>query len=72
MEIRRLIVGLDTKNGMNYIVGQSVLDGSQKIHLIKKEDDSVKIWTINPKNEVQIWKEFNMSMPLSFEYDTNA
>ena len=45
MDIRKISIGSDYKSGaMHYIVGQDVLGGSHKIHLIQAADDSYKIW----------------------------
>ena len=74
MEIRKISVGPDYKNGaMHYIVGQEVLDKSNTIHLIKydSEKGSIKVYIINEKNEVVLWKEFNSTVPVSIEYNIN-
>lgn len=71
MEIRKLTVGPDYKDGMHYSVGQEVLGGSNKIHLIKREPEtlSVEIWIINKLSEVVLWKEFTYSVPKSIEFN---
>lgn len=74
LDIRKIAVGPDYKGGaMHYIVGQSVLDGTNTIHLIKynPEKQSIMIYIINEKEEVVIWKEFNQSIPISIEYNIN-
>jgi len=73
MDIRKISVGPDYKSGaMHYIVGQEILGGSHKIHLIKhnQEKDSILIW-IEKEEEVYLWKEFNSTMPISIEYNIN-
>ena len=72
MDIRKISVGADYKNSMNYLVGQDVLGGSHKIHLIWFDDakQSFKIW-IESNNEVILWKEFNSNVPISIEYNIN-
>ena len=41
MDIRKISVGSDYKSGaMHYIVGQDVLGGTHKIHLIQEESTS--------------------------------
>tara|TARA_R110000787_G_scaffold106598_1_gene214286 strand:+ start:5072 stop:5296 length:225 start_codon:yes stop_codon:yes gene_type:complete len=73
MDIRKISIGADYKSSaMHYIVGQDVLGGNYKIHLIKKiqSNDSIKIW-IEQKNEILLWKEFNSNMPVSIEYNIN-
>ena len=74
MDIRKISVGPDYKNGaMHYIVGQKVLNDTQEIHLIKYDEikKSVKIYIINEKQEVVLWKEFNDTVPVSIEYNIN-
>jgi hypothetical protein len=72
MDIRKISVGPDYKGGaMHYIVGQSILNDTNEIHLIKHstETSSILIYIINQKEEVVLWKEFNASMPISIEYN---
>lgn len=72
MDIRKISVGPDYKGGaMHYLVGQSVLSDTYKIHLIKFEADtgSIKIYIINDKQEVVLWKEFNHTIPWAIEYN---
>lgn len=74
MDIRKISVGPDYKGGaMHYIVGQNVLGDTNEIHLIKldPERQSIKIYIINVKNEVLLWKEFNSTIPISIEYNIN-
>tara|TARA_B100000214_G_scaffold370034_1_gene344044 strand:+ start:2305 stop:2529 length:225 start_codon:yes stop_codon:yes gene_type:complete len=73
MDIRKISVGPDYKSGaMHYIVGQEILGGSHKIHLIKydSEKKSILIW-IEKEQEIFLWKEFNFTMPISIEYNIN-
>ncbi len=73
MDIRKLSIGPDYKSGaMHYIVGQSILNGDYKIHLIQFDNyaNSIKIW-IQKDDEVVLWKEFNANMPFSLEYNIN-
>ena len=74
MEIRKVSVGPDYKSGaMHYIVGQEVLNGNYIIHLIKHDNDSnsIKLWIVNVDKEVELWKEFSSTMPISMEYNIN-
>lgn len=74
MDIRKISIGGDYKNNaMHYIVGQKVLGDSNEIHLIKFDQklSSFKIYIINSKNEIVLWKEFNSQMPTSIEYNIN-
>jgi hypothetical protein len=74
MDIRKVSIGPDYKSGaMHYIVGQKVLNDTNEIHLIKYDSDrgSYKIYIINEKSEVVLWKEFNSTIPISIEYNIN-
>lgn len=74
MDIRKISIGPDYKSSaMHYIVGQSVLNGTYIIHLIKYDSDahSIKIWIESDKKEILLWKEFNRSMPISIEFNIN-
>lgn len=74
MEIRKISIGADYKsNAMHYIVGQKVLGDTNEIHLIKFDNklNSFKIYIINAKKEVVLWKEFNSQIPISIEYNIN-
>jgi hypothetical protein len=70
MDIRKISVGPDYKGGaMHYIVAQKVLNDTHEIHLIKFESGSIKIYIINEKSEVMLWKEFNHTIPVAIEYN---
>lgn len=72
MDIRKVSIGPDYKNGaMHYVVGQKILNESNEIHLIKMDSEkmSIKIYIINDKQEVCLWKEFNYCVPTSIEYN---
>jgi len=74
MDIRKISIGPDYKGGaMHYIVGQDVLGETNKIHLIKYDDErqSFRIYIINDNKEVILWKEFNYTIPVSIEYNIN-
>ena len=74
MDIRKIAIGPDYKSGaMHYIVGQKVLGETNEIHLIRYDDrkQSIKIYIINPKQEVVLWKEFSSTIPVSIEYNIN-
>ncbi len=73
MDIRKISVGPDYKSGaMHYLVGQSVLNGSYSIHLIKFEEvkKSFLIYIENDEG-IMLWKEFTSTMPVSIEYNIN-
>ena len=68
MDIRKISIGTDYKsNAMHYIVGQKVLGDTNEIHLIRynEKQNSFKIYIINVKNEIVLWKEFNSQIPIS-------
>lgn len=74
MDIRKISIGPDYKGGaMHYIVGQKILNDTNEIHLIKldAEKQSIKIYIINEKAEIVLWKEFNATIPISIEYNIN-
>ena len=71
MDIRKISIGSDYKSGaMHYIIGQEVLGGSHKIHLIQQQESSFKIWIIKGQ-EVYLWKELLSTLPISLEYNIN-
>lgn len=71
MSIRKLTIGAEYKNSMNYIVGQSVLNGTHTIHHIKKHDDgTVRVWIFSEDERVVLaWKEFSPYVPMTVEFD---
>ena len=71
MLVRKIAVGNDYKNSMNYIVGQSILNNMYTIFEIRREaDGSVCIWIRNDeRGEILRWKMFSANMPISFEYN---
>tara|TARA_R100000988_G_scaffold102788_2_gene79452 strand:- start:88 stop:312 length:225 start_codon:yes stop_codon:yes gene_type:complete len=73
MVIRKISIGADYKSGaMHYIVGQEVLGGSYRIHLIQHDEiaKSYQIW-VDKKDEILLWKEFKTTLPISLEYNIN-
>jgi hypothetical protein len=74
LDIRKIAIGPDYKGGaMHYVVGQKVLGDTNEIHLIRhdQETNSIKVYIINEKNEITLWKEFNSTIPVSIEYNVN-
>jgi hypothetical protein len=74
MDIRKISIGPDYKgSAMHYIVGQRVLGETNEIHLIKFDEvkNSFKIFIINEKLEIVLWKEFNSTIPIAIEYNIN-
>ena len=71
-DIRKISVGPDYRAGaMHYIVGQVVLGDSCQVHKIlrTKNETGFRVYVINKKEEVILWKEFNVSMPISIEFN---
>jgi len=69
MVIRKISVGADYKNAMNYMHNQSVLQGNYKIHLIRQTDaGDIEIY-IEANDEVVLWKKINGNMPFLIEYN---
>lgn len=75
MDIRKISVGPDYKSGaMHYLVGQPVLGGNYIIHLIKFsiEENAYQIYIEDSsEKEILLWKQFNITMPVSLEYNIN-
>lgn len=69
MDIRKVSIGPDLKSAIHYIVGQSVLNDTNKIHHIKHDGVEVLIYISNAKGEVVLWKRFGSTMPISIEYN---
>jgi len=69
MVIRKISVGADYKNAMNYMHNQVVLQGNYKIHLIRQtEAGDIEIF-IEANDEVVLWKKINGNMPFLIEYN---
>jgi hypothetical protein len=72
--IRKISIGPDYKTGaMHYIVGQKVLNDTHEIHHIEQlnPERSVRIFIVNQKSEVLLWKEFGGAVPVSIEYNVD-
>jgi|TARA_R110000787_G_scaffold121173_1_gene232015 hypothetical protein len=70
MEIRKISIGPDYKSGaMHYILNQDVLGGTHTIHLITNNSEGIKVYLINDKEEVLLWKSFTNTIPASIEYN---
>lgn len=69
--IRKITIGPDYKNGMNYIVGQSVL-GSQTISSIFKDESGwIQVYAEDSEGSSRLWKEFSPTVPVHIENDIN-
>lgn len=71
MLIRKVSIGTDYKSGaMHYIVGNTVLGNSHRIHYIKQDEDgSIYIYIINDSKEVVAWKKIGAHVPVVIEFD---
>jgi len=69
--IRKISIGSDYKNAMHYVVGQKVIGDSNEIHEINynEQKESYRVYAINEKQEVTLWKEFSSRVPISIEYN---
>lgn len=71
MVIRKISIGSDYKNSMNYVVGQKVISEQYSIHEIRQLAEGIEVWVISLENEIVKWKAFNSTMPVSIEYNIN-
>ena len=67
--LRKITIGTDYKDGMNYSVGQTVW-GEHKIIHIKDSGDRFSIF-ISKDGGTKLWKEAYKSMGICVEFDTN-
>jgi hypothetical protein len=71
MIIRRVSVGPNFKEAMNYLVGQEVMKGTGVVDTIRRLDDGdVQVWVLKGK-EIYLWKTISSAMPITIEYDLN-
>ncbi len=68
--IRKISVGPDYMKSMNYTVGQEVLDKTYAIYQIIRNDDGIRLYIIKD-DEITLWKEFSITMPVSIEFNIN-
>ncbi len=67
-QIRKITIGPDLKNGMNYIVGQKTFGG--EIVDIIQEDNEITVY-IQKEDEVKPWfsvKNQNIKVEFNLEY----
>ncbi len=69
MLIRKISIGPDYKNAMNYTHGQEVLDKSYRIHLITQKDDGAVSIFIEKNTEIVLWKSIGSTTPFVLEYN---
>jgi hypothetical protein len=76
--IRKLTIG-DLKNGMNYVVGQTVMSGSAKITNIIEDEAYFREYNLIRYNVyvkrfddgfTYLWKDFK-NQPVAIEYNLN-
>ena len=68
--IRKISVGPDYMKSMNYTVGQEVLDKRWSIYQIIRNEEGTKLYIIKD-DEITLWKEFSITMPISIEFNIN-
>lgn len=70
-DIRKISVGPDYKTSMHYVVGQKVLSEKFEIHKIIRDDHDgrIRVYILNDREEVLLWKAFNFSIPISIEFN---
>jgi hypothetical protein len=72
MDIRKISIGTDYKAGMHYVVGQSVLGDTHKIHAITMQDDGwIDVYIENGGTEIMKWKSISPAMPSVIECNIN-
>ncbi len=70
MDVRKISIGADYKNAMHYVVGQKVLGDTNEIHLIRRDQSgSIRIYIVNKKQEIVLWKELTDTIPISIEFN---
>lgn len=79
--IRKIVIGIDYKNGMSFQVGQdlNIMSGGEKhlhkIHEILRinEDGPISIYvkSLSGDKPVYKWKEIPPSIPYVLEFDLN-
>lgn len=79
--IRKIVIGIDYKNGMSFQVGQelNIMSGGIK-HLHKIQEiirrqvgGPIEIYVKSMSNEgsIYLWKEVNTTTPFVLEFDLN-
>ncbi len=70
MVIRKISIGPDILNAMNFSVGQPMLRGKHTIcEIIQVDAKGIEIWLTNSDDEVYLWKVIGTYMPVSIEYN---
>jgi hypothetical protein len=67
MLIRKISIGTDPLDSMNFQVGGSVLSNSHEISEIKKTDNGFDVWVKNKDQEIIKWKSI-INMPVMVEH----
>lgn len=69
--IRRISIGADYKESMNYVVGQSVFKTNEyTVSNIERTDSgSYKVWIVDSKKTQVLWKEISNSVPVIAEFN---
>lgn len=67
-QIRKISIGKDYKDAMHYSVSQEVYGGHKIQNIIKNEDGSVDVFIVKDF-ELKRWKNFNVNVAVTIEYD---
>ena len=67
--IRRVIIGSDYKNAMNYIVGQNVGEKYKILSILPIEGGSYQIWIVDANGTQLLWKLIGNTVPVIAEFN---
>ena len=68
--IRKISVGSNYKDAMHYMIDQNVMNGDWTIHAVTQDEDGYHVW-IQKGDEIKKWKQFNVNMPITIEFNVN-
>jgi len=68
--IRKMSVGANYKDAMHYMIDQQVMGGDWTIHALTIDESGCSVW-IQKSDEIKKWKQFNLNMPITIEYNVN-
>jgi len=63
-------VGANYKDAMHYMIDQQVMGGDWTIHALTIDESGCSVW-IQKSDEIKKWKQFNLNMPITIEYNVN-
>lgn len=68
--IRKISVGSNYKDAMHYMIDQQVMNGDWTIHAVTQDKEGYHVW-IQKQDEIKKWKQFNVNMPITIEFNVN-